>query len=554
MLTLRRRSRSGQAIVIMALAMVAICGMLALAIDAGRLYFQRRLMQDAVDSGALAGAQSLVATNANPNGQPNYALYYALDDTLAVFSQNPANNDPTSSFYTAPANNTVTDTQGGYTVTAVAPTGYNNKQVQVTVSFNATATFVQVLGFNQIAILATATAEAGTNAKSYAIFAYTKGGSGNTIFNDQNGIAQIDDGQDGADVCDTSASGLTLSNAKFHVPNPTQASLNVNGHLTVYAASDNHSLFQYWQSPTPFGSGQDPEPDYLMPDTSAIPMAPSRTKIGNNIAPGTSAGVVQGVTIWNHTSATRDIYVYYPGKYTTTVNVPDRPRGDLPSALYVFMNGIYYFTSGASLLTTGGYMANTSDAQPHYASASPSYGTTDLPPAADGTNGIEFIIDAGGAYSADNSNLLNDGSVFFVAPSFVPTGSTHIAFYISPTNANTGSVWNEAFNAQSSNVPRYQIWGTVFDADGSGSMTLTGAQLGPHDLRPDLDGSAAQYAINGEFIGAFLNMNGGNVLGNAPGTPTSCPPGTLGAGQPALLVQYNWRFAPAPGVNSYLVK
>ena len=57
-----RRQGAGQAIVVMALAMVAICGMLALAIDAGRLYFQRRLMQDAVDSGALAGAQSLVGT------------------------------------------------------------------------------------------------------------------------------------------------------------------------------------------------------------------------------------------------------------------------------------------------------------------------------------------------------------------------------------------------------------------------------------------------------------------------------------------------------------
>ncbi|TMF12956.1 MAG: hypothetical protein E6I37_06110, partial [Chloroflexi bacterium] len=111
-----RRRGVGQAIVIMALAMVAICGMLALAIDAGRLYFQRRLMQDAVDSGSLAGAQSLVGTSSNPNGQPNYALYYALDDTFAVFNQNPANNDPTSSFYTAPVNNTVTDTQGGYTV------------------------------------------------------------------------------------------------------------------------------------------------------------------------------------------------------------------------------------------------------------------------------------------------------------------------------------------------------------------------------------------------------------------------------------------------------
>src|SRR2546421_5592782 len=97
-----RRRKSGQAIVIMALAMVAICGMLALAIDAGRLYFQRRLMQDAVDSGALAGAQSLVGTVANPNGQPNYALYYALDDTLAVFCPNPADHDPKSAVFNAP--------------------------------------------------------------------------------------------------------------------------------------------------------------------------------------------------------------------------------------------------------------------------------------------------------------------------------------------------------------------------------------------------------------------------------------------------------------------
>jgi len=44
------------------------------------------------------------------------------------------------------------------------------------------------------------------------------------------------------------------------------------------------------------------------------------------------------------------------------------------------------------------------------------------------------------------------------------------------------------------------------------------------------------------------------VLGNAVGSPAACPSGTLDPGSPALLVQYNWRFAPAPGVNSYLVK
>src|SRR5690349_7692360 len=163
-----RSHRSGQAIVIMALAMVGICGMLALAIDAGRLYFQRRLMQDAVDAGAIAGAQDLVGTVANPNGLPNQSLYHAQQDTFSVFSL-PAIGQPSDGQYQQPS---VTQTQGGYTVTTVAPTGYNNKQVQVTVTFNAVATFVQVMGFSQVNIVATATAEAGTNAKTYAIFAY----------------------------------------------------------------------------------------------------------------------------------------------------------------------------------------------------------------------------------------------------------------------------------------------------------------------------------------------------------------------------------------------
>jgi len=540
-----RRSRSGQAIVIMALAMVAICGMLALAIDAGRLYFQRRLMQDAVDSGALAGAQSLVGTVANPNGQPNYALYYALDDTFAVFNQNPANNDPNSSYYTAPINHTVTDTQGGYTITAVAPTGYDNKQVVVTVTYNAVATFVQILGFSQVAILATATAEAGTNAKTYALFAYTSGGSGNTIWNDQGGYTQIDDGQDGTDVCNASIMGLTVSNAKFHVPNPNQAFLNVNGDLTVNSASDNHSLFTFWSNPVNFGTGLDAEPDYHMPDMSQLSGGTNPTK--QHITPGTSK-VINGVTITN-SSSSKWVYVYTPGQYTTSQTIPG--SGDNGNnSVYIFLNGIYYFTSGANLTIQGGYVSNTSTGLAHYA-GSPPIGTTDLPPAADGTNGVEFIFDQGGVFSADNSLLPNDGSVFFVSPHFVPTGSTNIAFFIAPTNGNNGTVWSETFNAAASNVPRFQVWGTVFDADPSGSMTVTGVELGPRNTSPSDSNSSAQYAINGEFIGAYLNLNGGNVLGNSPGT-TGC--GTYTPGHPSLLVQFNTKFAPAPGVNSYLVK
>jgi Flp pilus assembly protein TadG len=558
-LTVQRRSRSGQAIVIMALSMVAICGMLALAIDAGRLYFQRRLMQDAVDSGSLAGAQSLVGTTSNPNGQSNYALYYALDDSFAVFNQNPANNDPTSSFYTAPVNNTVTDTQGGYTVTAVAPTGYNNKQVQVTVSYNAVATFVQVLGFHQIAILATATAEAGTNAKTYAIFAYGGIGTGNTINIQGSGFAQVDNGQDGNDFCAGTPSGETISNAKFHLPTGYNGMVNINGNVFINQANDNQHLGKYWVAAPPFMTGQDPEPNYLIPDTTNItPVNPNRVKI-NNLGSGQSF-TVGNITVHNTTSIQHDFYIYYPGKYTTTQTIPWNASGDAVNSMYIFANGIYFFTNGADFITRGGYISNTSSGLPHYVG---NVGVTNLPPAADGTNGVEFVFDGGSNYSADNSASAtpNDFSSFFVSPSFVPTGSTHIAFFSASTNTS-GNPWSETFNVGSSDDNRYQIWGTVFDASAQ-SMTLTGVETGPHNTTPSDDanpggpGSAGQYAITGEFIGFTLVLDDGNLPGNAAGTTPTCSGQTAvwsNRGHPALLDQFNKNFAPAPGVNSFLVK
>jgi hypothetical protein len=114
-------------------------------------------------------------------------------------------------------------------------------------------------------------------------------------------------------------------------------------------------------------------------------------------------------------------------------------------------------------------------------------------------------------------------------------------------------------------VPRFQIWGSVFDSSANGGttggtgMTLTGVELGPHNMSPADDanpggpGSAGQYAVTGEFIGFTLTIDDGAVQGNASGGPASCPAG-ITAGHPALLVQYNKNFAPAPGVNSFLVK
>src|SRR5260221_10000586 len=47
--------QSGQAIVLIALAMIAILALAILAIDGGRFYSQRRINQNAADAGSLAG-------------------------------------------------------------------------------------------------------------------------------------------------------------------------------------------------------------------------------------------------------------------------------------------------------------------------------------------------------------------------------------------------------------------------------------------------------------------------------------------------------------------
>ena len=65
----------GQALVLAALAMVVLLGLLALAVDGGNAYAQRRTVQNAADAGALAGACAL-ALGENP--EP-VAVEYAVN-------------------------------------------------------------------------------------------------------------------------------------------------------------------------------------------------------------------------------------------------------------------------------------------------------------------------------------------------------------------------------------------------------------------------------------------------------------------------------------------
>jgi hypothetical protein len=54
-----RSSESGQALIMLALFLLGLLGMLAIVLDGGNIYLMRRRMQNAADSGALAGAREL---------------------------------------------------------------------------------------------------------------------------------------------------------------------------------------------------------------------------------------------------------------------------------------------------------------------------------------------------------------------------------------------------------------------------------------------------------------------------------------------------------------
>ncbi|MDQ6746610.1 MAG: pilus assembly protein TadG-related protein, partial [Candidatus Dormibacteraeota bacterium] len=112
-------------VVIVAVMLVALLGMVALAIDLGSFFQQQRQAQSAVDAAALAGAQELPAS---PGTATTQAQSY-LDQNLP-----------------------------GGTSTIVTPYNSTSSQIKVTVSENVPSTFGTILGLSSANVSASAVA------------------------------------------------------------------------------------------------------------------------------------------------------------------------------------------------------------------------------------------------------------------------------------------------------------------------------------------------------------------------------------------------------------
>ena len=148
---MKRRNEAGQTLPIVALGMLTFLAAAGLAIDMGYLRYEKRLMQSAADSAALAAATDLNLGNAGAG--------VASNDALAVTQANGFQDG---------VNNT--------TVTVTFPGVNPGNAVQVSIQKIFPSFFMQVEGINNFTISAAGTATVGSS--NGCIYALGQGGGG----------------------------------------------------------------------------------------------------------------------------------------------------------------------------------------------------------------------------------------------------------------------------------------------------------------------------------------------------------------------------------------
>jgi Flp pilus assembly protein TadG len=157
------RSGRGQAIVIVALILVALFGFLGLAVDGGRAYLDRRELQASVDAAALAAAYNYMNTTDYSQAEQAATSQYAVNERLYVA--------PSCSGYgTTSVSCSFGDPSGTVLTIAVVNKAIAGVSFAVTARHSIPVTIMQVLGVGTtMSIASTATAVArlrGTTAAS----------------------------------------------------------------------------------------------------------------------------------------------------------------------------------------------------------------------------------------------------------------------------------------------------------------------------------------------------------------------------------------------------
>ena len=302
------RSARGQAIVIVALILVALFGFLGLAVDGGRAYLDRRELQASVDAAALAAAYNYMNNSDYSQAQQAATNQYSKNERLYM--------TPTcSGFGTLSASCSFGDPSGHVLSISIVNKSIAGVNFTVTGNHRISVTIMQVLGSGtSIPIAATATAlarKAGTNGAAIQTLAPNGcGGAGGSSLTFQGSST-------------TTVTGDIWSNGNIF-DNSASAGGSVAGNVVDICPAPPAPLTSpKWSVTGSQVNGFDiPDPGYPQPVLSAA----SQT--------------------WDATAYS----VEQPGTYSADPHLPGGAK------CYFLASGIYDFNAGFT--TLGGFISN----------------------------------------------------------------------------------------------------------------------------------------------------------------------------------------------------
>jgi hypothetical protein len=265
---MKRRSEAGQAIAAVAFGLVALVGVVGLAIDMGYMRYEKRRLQSAADSAAIAGASEL--------------QYYPSGDLRITTA---AQNDSKANGFEDSVNG-VTVTSNNPPVDAPFSSAANaSNYVEVRVQQNAPTFFMRIFGINSVSLSASAVAHLGSSPGCiYALDPIGLGIAVNANVNAPNcGVV---------DNALLSIGGGCINAASIALVQPFGGGCATPLPIVVVQASD---PLAYLQAPA-VGGGCLPDPNINQPaaaPTVLVPLAPPGTPYCSITVQPTNAAAVQ---------------------------------------------------------------------------------------------------------------------------------------------------------------------------------------------------------------------------------------------------------------------
>ena len=479
MMMAMRKHKAGQSIVLLAAGFLFLFALLAIGVDGGMLYVDRRQLQNVADAGALAGAYALESLPL-----PTYSP--AHQKALQIMVDNlPGTTMPG----TIPTTASFTQSLGAsysVTVNAVGGTGWD--QYQVTITHTDQLQLVRLLGFGNVNLSATATARSGTYPFALIL-----------LQNDWPSYQNLYPGGNTAVVLSKvsgAAGGGGFSNEGFGIGTGGSAGLSFSpcgaaGDLWAVSelAADGTNLAGRTTGQTSPGDCTTHPASYPKVQTSPLPM-PSYPE-------ATVSGTSYGTPL-----AASGTDVLCPGTYTSTIV---NTNGNT----IVLVPGVYRFTATNAINMSGGALRSAVAAD--YSGSSPyniaiagqtliNCSSTPTKPT-DGDYGVILEFAPTGCLVANAQFTMSGSATVDIYPS---AKYNHISFYVERYG---GASWHSVcpYTALVTIAGTHDI-----NISGSGAYSIRGAIYAPTD-NGAWSGNGTGYGV-GQMIVWTATVQGNGTL------------------------------------------